>query len=119
MHPSGIGDDIFGKAAGRRRHHPVAGLDALDIAADRFHLAGTFKTKPRADAADGAVLMAGGDQKIGPVQARRPHPDQHLVRLGCRLRQVTDLDAVFTHYRGLHDRSSGRTSTDTYDFPLP
>jgi hypothetical protein len=86
MHPPGIGDHIFGKAPGRRRHHSIAGLDASDIAADRLDFAGTLQPKPGADAADGTVLMAQGNQKIGPVEARGLHPDQHPVRLRCGLR---------------------------------
>jgi hypothetical protein len=112
VHPPGIGDHIFGKATGRGGHHPVAGLDALHVAADRFDFAGTLQTEPRADAADGTVLMAQGDQQIGAVEARGADPDQHLVRLRHRLWQVADIDGFFTQYGGLHDRSSGRTSIE-------
>lgn len=93
-------------------HHAVAGPDAWHLAADRLDFAGTLQAEPGADAADTAVLMAQGDQKIGPVEARGPYPDQDLVRLRCRLRQVADFDAFFTQNGGLHDRSSGRTSIE-------
>jgi hypothetical protein len=96
MHPPGIGDHIFGKAAGRRGHHPVAGLDTPDIAADRLDLAGTLQAEPRADAAEGTVLMTRGNQKIGPVEARGPHSNQYLVRFRCGLRQFAHFDAFFT-----------------------
>ena len=56
-----VGGDVFGVAAGRRRHHAVAGLEALHRAADRLDLAGAFEPEPRADAADPAVLVAHGD----------------------------------------------------------
>jgi hypothetical protein len=45
-----------------RTHHAVAGPDALDLAADRFDLAGTFEPDPRTLAADATVLVAGRDQ---------------------------------------------------------
>ena len=56
-----VGGDVFGVAAGRRRDHAVAGLEALHRAAHRLDLAGAFEPEPRADAADAAVLMAHGD----------------------------------------------------------
>ena len=52
-----IGDDVFRMRAGRRAHHAIAGLEALDLAADRLDLAGAFEADPRALAADRAVLM--------------------------------------------------------------
>jgi hypothetical protein len=83
------------KPPGRRGHHPVAGFDALNIAAGRLDFASALQAEPGADAADGTVLMTQSDQKIGPVEARGPHPDQHLVRLCCRLWQVANFDAFF------------------------
>ena len=106
MHPPGVGDGIFGKAARRRAHDAVAGLEVLDLAADRLDLAGAFQPDPRADAADAAVLDAGGDQEVGAVEARGAHLDQHLVRLRLGLRQVADLDTFFAENCCFHDDSS-------------
>jgi hypothetical protein len=58
MHPPGIGQDIFRKAAGGRGHNAVPRLDPLHVTADRLDLACAFQAEPRADAADAAVLMA-------------------------------------------------------------
>jgi len=44
-----VGGDVFGIAAGRRRHHTVAGFEALHRRTDRLDLAGAFEPEPRAD----------------------------------------------------------------------
>ena len=58
MDPAGIGDDIFGEAAGRRSHYAITRFDVLHGAADGFDLARAFQPEPGAHPADIAVLMA-------------------------------------------------------------
>ena len=49
------------------------------------------------------VLVAGGDQQVGPIERGGADPDQHLVGLGHRLRHVADLDAGITENRSFHE----------------
>src|SRR3984885_14487467 len=106
MHPPGVGSDKLGEAAWRRAHDAVAGLDALHLGADRLDLAGTFQAKARADAADAAVLVARGDDEIGAVEARGPHPDQNLVRLRLGVRPGAGLAAFLADDGSFHGTSS-------------
>ena len=103
MGAAGIGHGVFGKAARRRSHDPVAGLEVFDLAADRLDLAGALQADPRADAADGTMLDARGHQCIGAVEARGADLDQHLIGLWLGLRQVADLDALFAKNCCFHD----------------
>ena len=110
MNAPGVSSDELGEAARRRAHDTVAGLDALHLGADRLDLAGTFQAKARADAADAAVLVARGDDEIGAVETRGPHPDQDLVRLWLGFRQVADLDALLADDGSFHGGSSNLQS---------
>src|SRR6185503_17609375 len=40
---AGISDGVFGEAAGGRAHDAIAGLEVLDVRADRLDLAGAFQ----------------------------------------------------------------------------
>ena len=102
MHAAGVGDRIFGIAAGRGPHHPITGLETGDLAADRFNLARALKTEPGPHAADAAVLMPGGDHQIGAIEARSAHADEHLVRLRIRLWEIADLDPLLAQDCGFH-----------------
>ncbi len=53
-------------------------------------------------AADRAVLVAGGDQQVGPIERGGTDPDQDLVGLGRRLRHIADLDAGITEDGSFH-----------------
>src|SRR6185369_11399720 len=98
----------------------VAGLEILHFAADRFHLARAFETDARADAADAAMLMTQRDQQVGTVEARRAHADDDLVGFRLRLRQVADLDTVFTQDCGFHGMSpSGQARLVTLPVRAP
>jgi hypothetical protein len=48
------------------------------------------------------VAMAGRDREVGAVERGRAHLDQDLVRLGHRLGDVMDLDAIISHYGCFH-----------------
>src|SRR5262249_51309149 len=98
----GVGDGVFGITARRRGHHPVARLEVLHLAPDRFDLARTFEPEPRADAADPAVLLAGRDAEVGAVEARGAHADQDLARRRLRLRHIADFRSILTDDCGFH-----------------
>src|SRR6185312_4227693 len=91
---AGIGDGVFGEAAGGRAHDAIAGLEVLDVRADRLDLAGAFQADDGAGPADRAVAMARGDREVRPVERCRLHLDQDLVGLGRGLGRVLVLDAV-------------------------
>src|SRR6202035_304783 len=90
----------------RRGHDPVAGLEILDLAADGLDFAGTLEPDPRAHAADGTMLDAGGNQRVGAVEARGADLDQNFVWFRLGLRQVTDLNTLFAENCCFHDHSS-------------
>jgi hypothetical protein len=89
---------------GRRSHDAVARLDARDLAADRRDLAGTFQAQPRPHAADPAVLMTGGNQQIGAIEARCAHPDQDFVGRGHGLGKIAKLDPRLPQNGSFHGR---------------
>ena len=95
MNTARVGDDVLGKAAGRRGQHPVAGFYSVHSTADRFDFAGAFQTEPRAAATRSC-------QEIGAVEARRARPDHDFVRAGLRLRQVPDFGSVVAGNCYLH-----------------
>ena len=113
---AGVGDGVFGEAAGGRAHHAIARLEVLDVAAHRLDLAGAFQADDGAGAAHRAVAVARRDREVGAVERGRAHLDQDLVRLGHGLGDVADLDAIFSDHGCFHLPSVMQALPADYEF---
>jgi hypothetical protein len=81
---AGVGDRIFGDGVAGRTHDAIADRKTGDALAEAFDFARTFEAENRAQAADGAMLMAGEHEKIGTIERGGLHAHPNFAGAGPR-----------------------------------
>jgi hypothetical protein len=102
LHASDITANLDDLRRRRRAHDAIARLHASDITANLDDLSRAFQPEDRARAAGVSMHTAGRHNQIGAVQTGGLDAHEHLGGTRFRLRDVADLNSLFSNDGSSH-----------------